>query len=517
MSRFSQKNKGINTTVNPNTGAVAYKIGDELELYALVCTFGLQNKFYETAKDQMVRLRSLVGKVSPEFVAKLAIYAREKMYLRTVPVVMAVELAKVHTGNDIVSRMVKRIVQRADEITELLGYYAIANNRTGSKKLGKVSNQLKRGIKDIFESGKFQEYHYGKYNRKTDVRFRDALFLTHPKPQSEEMKELFTKITEDTLATPYTWETQMSAAGQSSTAETSKKTVWEELIDSEKMGYMAMLRNLRNFIESEISQAHINKVCNFLGDAEAVKQSKQLPFRFLSAYRMLVGGGERFWGDSITVPVGLNQRYVNQVVEALERAMVASAENLPFFDNALFATDVSGSMMTPVSERSVVQSFDVCTVLCMMAYLRSTRSVTGMFGDTWKPVNFPRENVLRNANEIRRREGEVGYSTNGYKVLEWANNQSEAFDNVYMFTDCQMYGSSGHGGDIRGQWDKYKTRNPNAKLFLFDLNGYGRGTPLDIRGNDVYLISGWSDKIFEVLDQISKGGSAIDIINQIEF
>jgi 60 kDa SS-A/Ro ribonucleoprotein len=232
---------------------------------------------------------------------------------------------------------------------------------------------------------------------------------------------------------------------------------------------------------------------------------------------MLVGGGKsRMWGDDIEVPSGLDQVRVNQVVEALESAMVASAQNLPYFDRAIFATDVSGSMMSPVSPRSVVQGFDVGTVLCMMAYLRSQHSVTGMFGNDWKVVNFPKENILRNANEIRQREGEVGYSTNGYKVLEWANDQKMDFDNIFIFTDCQLYGS-GRAGGIVSQWNTYKQRNPNANLYLFDLNGYGRGTPLDIRENGVHLISGWSDKIFDVLDQISKGGSAVDTINEVEF
>ncbi len=283
-----------------------------------------------------------------------------------------------------------------------------------------------------------------------------------------------------------------------------------------KLPWMATLRNLRNIIQAEVSDGHMNQVCKRIGDVEQVKRSKQLPFRFLSAYRMLKGSGDRgYWGAEYEVPTDLNQTYVRWVVEALEHAMVASAENLPYFDRALFATDVSGSMMRSVSPRSVVEGFDVGTVLCMMAYSRSKHSVTGMFGDTWKPMDFPQENILRNANDIRRREGEVGYSTNGYKVLEWANAQKGSFDNVYIFTDCQMYGGYGNSGVIE-EWKKYRTKNPNANLFLFDLQGYG-SVPLDIRGNGVYLIAGWSNAIFDVLDNISKGEDAIDLINSIEF
>ncbi len=237
MSRFTQPTQGSNTTTN-HEGAKAYKLSPEMELYSLVCTFGLQPKFYESDGPQLERLRALIRKVPPVFVAKLAIYAREKMNLRTVPVVMTVELAKFHQGDSTVSKMVERTVQRADEITELLGYYAVSNNRTGTKKLDKVSNQLKKGIKNVFESGRFGEYHFGKYSRKTDVRFRDALFLTHPKPQSDEQKALFDKITQDNLDVPYTWETQLSEAGKADSPKTTKRAVWEELIDSGYDGWI---------------------------------------------------------------------------------------------------------------------------------------------------------------------------------------------------------------------------------------------------------------------------------------
>lgn len=521
MSRFTKSNKGANTTVN-HEGAVAYNVGDEMALYSLVCTFAMQDKFYESASEQMTRLTDLIKKVNPIFVARLAVYAREKMYLRTVPVILAVELAKIHKGDNLVARMVKRIIQRVDEITEVLSYYQMANGRTGTKKLGKVSNQIKQGIKDVFESGKFGEYHFSKYNRKTDVRFRDAIFLTHPKPQSDEMKALFDKIITDTLAVADTWENRLSEAGKADSPATTKKAVWESLIDENRIGYMAMLRNLRNIIQVEVSQSHMDKVCAYISNPEAVRTSKQFPFRFLSAYRMLVGSPSRGrWGmDSTTTPQDLNQRYVNQVVEALEKAMVVSAEQVPSFANSVFATDVSGSMQHPVSEKSVVQCFDIGTVLCMMSYLHSKGSVTGMFGDSFKVVNFPKENILRNANEIHKREGEVGYSTNGYKVLDWALKQKEDYDNFFFFTDCQMWSTDARyrgrmDNDLTSKWSQYKKRNPNAKAYFFDLNGHGT-TPIQMNEHDVFMISGWSDKVFGILKRLSEGGNALDEINQIE-
>ena len=87
----------------------------------------------------MVRLRELVAKNNPVFVAQLAVYARESLHLRTVSLVLCVELARLHRGDNLLSRLVARVVQRPDEITELLAYYARVNGRGGTKILNRVS------------------------------------------------------------------------------------------------------------------------------------------------------------------------------------------------------------------------------------------------------------------------------------------------------------------------------------------------------------------------------------------
>lgn len=182
-------------------GATAWKIGPAAELYAAVVTSSLSNTFYEGADQRLERIRSLIGQNDPLFVAKLAVYARTKMYLRSMPLVLCVELAKLHKGDDLVSRMVGGVIQRADEITELLAYYQLSNERSGNKKLNRLSKQLQKGLAQAFL--KFDEYQFAKYNRETEVKLRDALFLVHPKSQTVGQKELFDKIAANMLSVPY--------------------------------------------------------------------------------------------------------------------------------------------------------------------------------------------------------------------------------------------------------------------------------------------------------------------------
>lgn len=507
MTRFNSTAVGRNTTTN-HEGYKAYKMGSEMELYTLVCTCALSNKFYESADTRLDRLRSLVKEVDPLFVARLAVYAREKMYLRTIPLVLTVELAKIHSGDSLVSSLVERVIQRADEITELLAYYTLANDRKGAKVLNKVSNQVKKGIGKAFN--KFNEYQFAKYNRKSEIRLKDALFISHAKPENEENKILFKKIAEDTLETPYTWEVQLSEAGQKG-LET--RLIWEELIDSKKVGYMALLRNLRNILEAGVSKAHVQAVCTFLSSPLMVERSRQFPFRFLSAYRMLSGDdpGSRWDSYPNTKPTPKSP-YVPMVLNALETAVKSSINNIPMFrdETVLIASDVSSSMWDRLSERSIVRQYDIGLLMGMLLNTKCEAVTTGIFGDTWKPKNLPTDQVLTNLSKLYKNEGEVGYSTNGYKVLQWANKQKVSYDRIMMFTDGQMY-----GGSITNEWTKYKKSNPNAKLYLFDLSGYGN-TPLDIsKGNDVFLIAGWSDEVFKVMSNLEKGAEALDNIKEI--
>ena len=142
--RFNMFKKGTPqvAAIKPTTnheGAPAYTLTPEMELYTAVATAGLSDTFYEKADKRLERIQALLLKANPEFVARLAVYTRTQMHLRSIPLVLAVELAKTNNGTGLVSKTVNGVVQRADEITELLAYYQAANARSGTKKLNRLS------------------------------------------------------------------------------------------------------------------------------------------------------------------------------------------------------------------------------------------------------------------------------------------------------------------------------------------------------------------------------------------
>ena len=528
-------------------GSVAWRMTPEWELYTtVVTTMGVEDKFYESGDDRVRRIADLVRKTSPEFVASLAVYTREQMHLRSVPLLLLVELARCHHGDSLVSRAVARTVQRADEISELLMCYQW---RTGRKDLERLSSQLRKGLAEAFN--KFDEYQFAKYNRKDrKVTLRDALVLVHPKPKDEAQSEIFRRILNDTLTTPYTWETELSQAGKGhfkseEERDEAKKGTWQELVASGRLGYMATLRNLRNMAMLCVDEETTRRVCRILSDKNQVRKSKQLPFRFLSAYMQLLrklrnrrlmysrclASTATICGESSGFKAAYRELWEKEIMlyydqpirpflDALEDAVRYSADNIPGFDadtRVLLASDTSGSMMQPVSRNSSVMCYHIGLLLSMLMKYRCKSAVAGMFGTIWKVYDMPSDNVLQNTVNMTKLEGEVGYGTNGYEVIRWLIDQKREMDKVMLFTDCQLWDSNSRYGDhsLPEYWKQYKEMvAPNARLYIFDLAGYGQ-SPISMERDDVFCIAGWSDKVFDILAALERGKSAIDEIRRI--
>lgn len=495
MSKFNSSTKNKNE-VNNHEGGKAYKNSPELELYSLVATSLLSDKFYESEGSQIKRIKSLIKKCSPEFVAKLAKYARNELYLRSVPVMLTVELAKIHNGDDLIRRTTNAVVQRTDEITEILSYWK------GQSKDGKLTilpKQLKKGLQDSFH--KFDEYQFGKYSGKNkDISMQDAIRWVHPKAIDEKKNELFRKIAKMEVKTPYTWEVELSKAGKEGK---DKSKVWEELIDSGKLPYMALIRNLRNILNAGVSRNHILKVESMIQDEKSVLKSKMFPFRFYSAWK--------------EVPDTIEGRLFK---DALSVALKHSAKNI-LIDEAeshLMVCDVSGSMTSSLSNNSSINYMEVGLVLSSLLFSRSKFVNVGAFGTDYMDIkNLNRNDPILTTNEkILRESRSLGWATNGHLIIKDMIEKKRMYDNVFVFTDCEIYTRYYSSEGMNKLWKVYKeTINPNAKLYLFNLAGYGT-TPVKIK-DDCFMFAGWSEKVFNLINEIKKDGrEVVKYINSIE-
>ena len=277
--------------------------------------------------------------------------------------------------------------------------------------------------------------------------------------------------------------------------------------------YFAVLRNLRNILKADVSAEHIELVCNAIADENAVRHSKVLPFRFLSAYRTIRYG---MWTERTRSGIAMHSGdrevsehpMVNSVLDALEEAVLVSIENMPRLSGTtLIACDVSGSMFDRVSDNSVIQRFDIGLMLGSMAHNFCNTSITGMFGDVWFPMPMSRRSgILSNVIEMRAQEGKVGYSTNGHTVIDYLLERDEKVDRILMFTDNQLWDTY-HDRSLAGTFLKYQRKFSDVKLYLFDLSGYGNMVvPQDTK--NTCLIGGWSDRVFDFIPMYEGTGTS---------
>jgi 60 kDa SS-A/Ro ribonucleoprotein len=215
-----------------------------------------------------------------------------------------------------------------------------------------------------------------------------------------------------------------------------------------------------------------------------------------------------------------NKGYTGELLDALEKAVQASAANIKGFDpetRVLLACDVSGSMQVPVSAKSKILLYDVGLMLAMLLQSRCKNVEVGMFGDTWKTIMCAVTIYWITYRSFTAAKARWVMPPMASWLIKDLLQRRAKIDKVMLFTDCQLYNTSATTANhMHALWLRYKAEvAPNAKLYLFDLKGYGQA-PLQILRNDVYLVAGWSDKVFEVLAAIENGGSALDAINNIE-
>jgi hypothetical protein len=465
------------------------------ELYNTVaaCLVG-EPKFYGEPNDDIKRIDSLVNDLSetdPLFILQLAVYARNNLNLRSISTKLLVD-ASLNTNNKkYVRRFAPRIIRRADELTEAIAYLQSKIGDLGDKRnRGSVPACLKRGLADSFSN--FDAYQLAKYNHVNGaVKLRDVWRLVWPKPANEERKALYNKLLDNRLDPPDTWESNITAKG-------STKENWEQIIP--KMPIMALVRNLRNFLDKDIS--NLDAVVSKLTTKEIILKSKMFPFRFLAAYR----------------EIEHHQNYKSKILlSALEQAMDISVDNLPKLQglSALFA-DNSGSMESTISGKSKMRANDIATTICAIAD-KMGNAVVGAFGETFQVINLnPRNGVLTNASLIRGLQ--VGYSTNAYLAVQHLLDNNIKVDRIMVFTDGICYNTNGrYGGEVAPILGEYRSRvNHNVYYYEVNLMGYGMMTNPQ-NDSRTCLLSGWSEKILDFVKVREEAGTdAIDKIKQIE-
>lgn len=279
-----------------------------------------ENQFYIDSQSSADMIHTAADLVPISELAALAIEARTKFNLRHVPLWLLVKLIERGRGNVIVSTTIAATLQRADEMGELLSLYW----RNGRRPLAK---QLQKGLALAFT--KFSPYALAKYNRDGAVKLRDVLFLSHAHPKDAEQAAVWKSLIDKTLPAPDTWEVALSSGAD-------KAATFTRLLTEGSLGYLALLRNLRNMAASGVDPELVRDAIIARKGAHRV-----FPFRYTAAARA-----------------------APQHEPALDVALCESIAAMPVLPGrTVVLVDVSGSMDSPMSSRSDLQRIDAAATL----------------------------------------------------------------------------------------------------------------------------------------------------------
>lgn len=459
MAKLNVKTKTPAQINFTHGGAIAQKLTPEQELLrATLSTFLWEDTYYESGVDIAKRITNLINdkQVRPEFVSQLAILARGDFNLRHVPLWLTNGLLNREDGRAFVADTVEAIVQRPDEMGEILAMYW-----KGGKK--PIANSLKKGLARAFP--KFDEYALAKYNRDANVTLRDVLFLTHPKPSGRAQQAVWNRLVNGQLKTPDTWEVNLSAGKD-------KKETWTRMLQENKLGGLAILRNLRNMetvgVDRDLIREGI-RTGNF---------SRVLPFRFIAA-----------------------AQHAPRFEQELGDAMCRSMQQAPKLQGkTIIAVDRSGSMHGSLSDKSGMMMQEaadglamIARELCDNAVIYATAGNDSSRRHATVPVAARHGFALRDAMKDTRRDiGGGGIFL--AQLMDYLYKEEKTADRVIVITDEQ---------DCDTKCNPAKANAFGDRNYILNVAGYNKAIGYK---HNWTTVSGFSDAALKWMVEYERCG-----------
>lgn len=493
-------------------GGKAYAFSPEHALAQYAATGTIENTFYASAENQLEKLLELAKAVSTEFVAKTALYTRTRSYMKDTPALLVAYLAK----NDVA--LMKATFPRVIDNGKMLRNFVqiVRSGVVGRKSLGTAPKRAaqawfkSRSPEVIFRNSLGQSPSMAdvikmvRPSPKNDAgekdETRDALYAYLIGKQANEAKlpaqvrafETFKKGMGSVPDVPFEMLTALELTKEH-WIQIAKTMSWTQT----RMSLNTLLR--KGVFEDETMIALVSKR---LRDRKLVERARAFPYQLLAAYR--AAGSE--------MPAA--------ITNALQDALEIATENVPAIEGKLFVCpDVSGSMQSPVTGyrrggTTAVRCVDVAGLVAASLLRRNSGAEIIAFSDDVvkmpRKIN-PRDSVMTNAQYLASLPSG---GTSCSAPLRHLNDQKAKGDLVLYVSDNQSWADFARkGGSTRGtvmaeEWEKFRARNPKAKLVLIDIQPYGT-TQVESR-KDVLNVGGFSDAVFEVVSLFAKGELGTD-------
>ncbi len=488
-------------TVNP-AGGLAYKRSDKQALAQYVATGCLGGTFYASAQEQLDKVRELCGSLDPAFLARAAVYARSRGYMKDMPALLLAVLAS--RDGVLLERVFDRVIDNGKMLRTFV--QIVRSGAAGRRSLG---SRPKRLVQRWLAARSDAQVFAASVGNAPSLA--DIVKMVHPQPTTPSRRALYGYLlgrkyeggdlpreirafedfkagrTREVPDVPF----------QMLTALKLGKAGWRSIAGN--AGWQMTRMNLNTFLRHEVFDDHAltRKIAARLASAEEVTRARAFPYQLLMAYTQA------------------DPKVPRIVREALHDAMEASLANVPAIEGKIYVLpDVSGSMHSPVTGHRAgattqVRCIDVAALVAAAFLRRNSSAEVIPFHDRVLRCDLAREGkVLANARALASLPSG---GTNCAVPLQSLNERKAKGDLVVFVSDNESWIDNkprGRGTAVMRAWDEFRRRNPRAKLVCIDVQPSATQQAPD--RDDILNVGGFSDAVFGTIAAFASGGLRTD-------
>ena len=479
-------------------GGVAYQMSDKHALVQYAVTNTFNNTYYAKAEEHLNEVRDLCDKIDPTFIAKTAVYSREKGYMKDMPAFLTAILV----GRGEIN-LVKKIFPRTIDNGKQLKNFAqiVRSGVVGRKSFGTATRNIMRQWLD--KRTDFQLFNDAIGG---DVSMKDLIKMVHPKPRDEKRSAFYAYLIGKTYSSealpPLIRQYEDFKNGK--TKETPRvdfrylssldldPMVWKEI--ARNAGWTMTRMNINTFIRHDVftgkdGKALIKLVADRLSNREEIKRARAFPYQLFAAFQM-------------------TEAAPREITLALQDAAEIACENVETYaGDVVICPDVSGSMSSVItgdrgSASSKVRCIDVAALVASVYLRKNSRARVIPFEGHVVDIDLnPKDSIMTNAQKLA---SIGGGSTDCSAPLQLLNREKADVDLIIIVSDeeswvrprCRGYSDS---TPLMREWVELKARNRNAKLVLIDIQAE-KASQAPQQTIDILIVGGWSDQVFDIIN-----------------
>lgn len=506
----SIKNRLIKTDTYNEAGGIAYTLTPKQQLAQLAATGCLNNTYYADAQSQLDQVLKLAESLDAEYIAKTAVYARQKGFMKDMPALLLAVLAQKDVN------MLARVFDQVVDNGKMLRNFAqiIRSGAVGRKSFG---NRPKKLMQTWLLTATEKQLLNAAVGNSPSLA--DVVKMVHPKPREAWRAAWFAWL----IGKPYDREAlppitrafedyKQSREGelpnvpfQMLTALDLNSGDWAQIACNGS--WQQVRQNLNTFLRHEVfaKSKNIKMVAEKLRDETAIAHARVLPYQLLTAYQ------------------ATSNQMPSEIREALQDAMETAVQNVPAIQGkVVVCPDVSGSMHSSVtgyrgSATSKTRCIDIAALVSAAMLRTNPQARVIPFEQITVNVQLnPRDSIMTNAEKLANIGGG---GTACSAPLAMLNREKADVDLVVIVSDNESWADDSQGWgattSLMKEWDILKRRCPEAKLVCLDIQPYTKAQARNRQ--DILNIGSFSDQVFSLIGSFAKRGMGTDFwVEEIE-